>query len=148
MLMYWYVATKGVDLLVRPHATSNVSSIVTTMPNIAMAEADRRVRMLESASRKDANGAIRRSGTAQGSALDGSNAKPGLVPEAAPDAALTISPATAIRLSEFPPCPQRRLQAPPAPPTRSRAARRTPGPGAAGRPPRRRACCRRTQVPH
>ena len=43
---------KGVDLLVRPHATSRVSSSVTTVPNIAIADADLRVRTLDSASRK------------------------------------------------------------------------------------------------
>ena len=85
---------------------------MTTVPNMAVADADRRVRTLDSASRNVAKGAMRRSGTAHGSALTGSNVKPVLVPDAAPDAADTISsnapcarpaPAWAMRFSEWPP---------------------------------------------
>src|SRR5256885_10577082 len=92
---------KGVDLLVRPHATSRVSSSVTTVPNIAIADADLRVRTLDSASRKVASGAISSIGTAHGRAAAGSNVKPDpLVLDAAPDAAATISANRAMRVTE------------------------------------------------
>jgi hypothetical protein len=61
---------------------------------MAVAEADRRVRTLERASRNVASGNMSSSGTAHGNALTGSNVKPlGLVPDAAPEAAASIWPA-------------------------------------------------------
>src|SRR5207245_1003472 len=131
MLKYWYVATNGVDLLVRTHVTRSVSKRVTTVPNIAIAEADLRVRMLERASRKDANGAMSSSGTAHPRVVDGSNVKPALVPDAAPDAAARISASRAIRVSESPPGRRRRDPGRRARRRRWPATPRTPGlPGA------------------
>jgi len=46
--------------------------------------------MLERASRKDANGAMSSSGTAHPRVVDGSNVKPALVPDAAPDALVHV----------------------------------------------------------
>src|SRR5207237_10031924 len=95
---------KGVDLLVRPHATSRVSSSVTTVPNIAIADADLRVRTLDSASRKVASGAISSIGTAHGRAAAGSNMKPDpLVLDAAPAAGATLSADRAMGGSGGPP---------------------------------------------
>src|ERR1700740_2218316 len=102
---------------------------------MAVADAERRVRTLESARTNVANGAMSRNGTAHGSVVVGSNVKPDdLELDAAPDAAARISPARVRTLSERPPyprCPGRELtgrsqrwRGPPRTPVRTAAARR------------------------
>src|SRR4051812_29300 len=121
-------ATYGVDRLARPKATRIVSSSVSRLPNIAIAEAERRVRTLDSARTKDASGAMTRAGTAHPSAFAGSKIKPAdLAPEAAPDEAPEAAARTrAARLSEFPPARRCRGRARAGQSPPPQAGRRTP----------------------
>src|ERR1043166_5564650 len=86
-----------------------VSRSVSTLPNMAIADAERRVRTLDSASTKVASGAMINAGTAQASAWVGSKIEPAdLAPDAAPEAPDAAARTTAARLSEF--SPGRRCQ--------------------------------------
>lgn len=84
---------------------------MTKEPNIAMLAAERRVRMLETASKTDSSGVTRMSGTAHGRVLTGSKLKPVLAPEAAPDAAAAMLPTVIRRFSANPPVQQSRRRA-------------------------------------
>lgn len=58
---------------------------MTKVPNIAIAAAERRVRMLEMASRNEMNGVRSTNGTAHGRVVEGSNVNPdGRLLDAAP----------------------------------------------------------------
>src|SRR5438552_17276729 len=95
---------------------------------MAIAAADLRVRMLDSANRYEANGAIKRRDTAHGNAAAGSKLKPDvLVLDAAPDAAARISLRPAMKVSESPPGRRCRDPGRRARPPRWPAAPRTPG---------------------
>jgi hypothetical protein len=76
---------------------------MTNVPNIAIAAADRRVRMLESASKNEMSGTRSMKGTAQGRVVDGSNGADALAPEAAPDAAANMWPVNNPTKSEAAP---------------------------------------------
>src|SRR5579864_955709 len=115
---------------------------------MAVADAERRVRTLDSARMNVANGAMSRNGTAQGSVVDGSKVKPDdLELDAAPDAAARISPARVRTLSEGPPYPRCQGQGLPARSRRSRGSPQTPGRTAAARRRCRIARPRRMQLP-
>src|SRR2546428_6365742 len=114
-----------------PQATSRDSAKVTTAPNIAMLAADGRVRTLVAASTNARSGTSTMTGTAHGRVEAGSKRKPpaARAPDAAPEAAVNMSPRATSRLSESP--PDRRAQSPRRPRKAPRSRARHPSPGPA-----------------